>query len=902
MATSVTLRTGPLILPRSFGRLGRMLRQRRGWTTAVAQPIPGPGRLPRYHLDFEPGPPIGLCVIQCDQQGQLLAELTPAAASPVRLRFDSRDRDTQVFIPPATRALLWQSTAASSRPPGLRLGAIGATATFGYLLRGRWRRFLSSVRWLQALRLIGSGRRTFEARFEPDEEIEHLGDGQWMATGSDPRGWLRFERDRLPLGLCSVEFQIDAEAAIIDSTFYFDDGRGFRETLAHRVTGASGDRIRATLFIPLTTRSMRWDPVSEPGRFRIVHGSFRQQGFAATVVHALRSRTASAPTAFGRFLPRALRDRLARIPALARPETLAYRAYLEQAEPRIDEEREAIEAQQSSWTQRPTISIVMPTWNTPPPLLDRAIESVCAQTWPLWELCIADDASTDSRTRLRLRDWAARDARVRIVECERNGGISAASNAALALASGEFVGFLDHDDELHPLALYYVVEALNRGPELDLIYTDEDKIDAEGNRFDPHFKPDWNPELLESQNYLAHFCVYRRTLVDALGGLRSECDGSQDYDLALRASAASQPARIHHVPVVLYHWRAIPGSTALATDAKSYPHQAGLRALADRHTGHPGTSIRSGALPTSYRVDAPLPQPPPLASIIIPTRDGGAHLRTCLDSLCERTRYPAFEVLLVDNQSCDPDTLTLFEQRRSDSRFRVLPYDAPFNYSAINNAAAREARGRVVVLLNDDTEVISPDWLDELVRLAIQPDIGAVGALLFYPDGMVQHGGVALGIGGVAGHLHLHAPRNADGYMGRLKLRQAVSAVTGACLAVEAGKFQAVGGLDEVNLPIAFNDVDLCIRLAERGWRSVWTPWTQMYHHESKTRGLDTAPEKRDRFDREARYMKQRWGRKLRDDPYYSPHFSRVGPSHTLADPPFQFRPWTRFERREAAP
>lgn len=876
---------------RGIDRLWRLLGQKRGSLTPRLCPVvdrAGPGL---FRLDFDGSSPVGRCRLHWSTPGNLLATRS-ASDPPVTLRQEGREPGALAFIPPSTEALFWQVFETGPEPPGLRLEALGGLTNLGVLLAERGHRLCAARRGVRLLRLAFSGQRWFEPGFDADHQLIPIADGRWRALGEDARGILRFAGRRIPVGACTLELRVDAEQPVIDTHLYFDDGLGFRETLSQRITLASGTLSRSAVFVPLRTRAIRLDPVSEPGAFSIQRLCIRQRGLSATLAQAGPGRLRSLARRYGGFLPQRLRQRLNALPILAGPETQAYQRYLAGAEPALKEERAAIEAHQAGWVVRPTISILMPTWNTPIALLDKAVESVRAQTWTEWQLCVADDASTHRAVQERLSEWSRRDPRIRFVVAERNGGISAASNAALALASGEFVGFLDHDDELHPLALYYVVEALNRKSDLDLIYTDEDKIDSAGRRFDPHFKPDWNPELLESQNYLAHFSVYRTDRVRELGGLRSVCDGSQDFDLALRVSAICGAERIHHVPVVLYHWRAIPGSTALANDAKAYPHQAGLRALADRHAAEAGVRVDSGLLPTSYRVDPALPEPAPLVSIIIPTRDGGAHLRVCLDSLTGRTHYPAFEVLLVNNQSGDPDTLALFSELEADARFRLLDHDAPFNYSAINNIAAGEARGRVLLLLNDDTEVLAEGWLSELVRIAIQPEVGAVGALLVYPDGSVQHGGVALGIGGVAGHLHSHWSGNSDGYMGRLKLRQAVAAVTAACLAVEREKFLAVGGLDEVNLPIAFNDVDLCLRLAERGWRSVWTPWARLVHHESKSRGLDIAAEKRERFDRESRYMKRRWGAALRQDPYYSPHFTRSGPSYTLTDPPYCLRPW----------
>jgi len=706
-----------------------------------------------------------------------------------------------------------------------------------------------------------------------------------------PVASLRWLEGPAPIGLCTVVLEARSDVSL---RLYYDIGTGFdREFMTELVPDEDGF-IQAPAYVPLGLLRMGLEPTQAGATLPAQPLVFTPASRFDNLEFLFTTRTA-------RHVPWWLWPLMAAVRTVGRlrgryratrgaPEQ--YRAFLRRLEPDPEADRAAAALHQQSFAEAPGISILVPVYNTPIQWLERAIESVRAQVYPHWQLCLADDASPDPAIRSTLARYAAMDARICWVSSDRNGGISSASNQALALATGRFVSFLDHDDELHPLALYWVAAALNEQPDLDLIYTDEDKIDVRGQRYDPHFKPDWNPDLLESINYVAHLAVYRRELVERVGGLRSECDGSQDYDLTLRVSAETSPQRIRHLPVIAYHWRAIPGSTALDLGEKSYPHQAGLRALADRFAHRPGIIIESGAFPTSYRVRFSLPDPPPRVSAIVPTRDGYPHLQKSILGLLNATDYADLEVLLVDNQSTDPDTLAFFSSVSEDSRVRVLRYDAPFNYSAINNFAANQATGSVLLLLNDDTEIIHPDWLQEMVGICLRDDVGAVGAKLYYTDDTVQHGGVALGIGGVAGHVHLAYPRHSAGYMGRLLLRQQLSAVTAACLVVEKRKFDAVSGLDAEHLAVAFNDIDLCLRLGERGWRTVWTPWAQLYHHESKTRGPDTAPEKKARFERETQYMKRRWGALLRHDPCYSRHFSSMRQDYALAEVPRPWRPW----------
>ena len=533
----------------------------------------------------------------------------------------------------------------------------------------------------------------------------------------------------------------------------------------------------------------------------------------------------------------------------------------------------------------PLISILVPTYNTDERWLRRCIESVIGQVYPHWQLCIADDASPDPRVMEVLNEYAAADSRIEIMRRPVNGHISQASNSALSMARGDYVGLLDHDDELRPHALLEMAEAIIAKPGVGLLYSDEDKLDEEGRRFDPYFKPDWNRDLLLSQNYVCHFTVIRTDLVRRVGGFREGFEGSQDHDLFLRCIEELPPAGIHHVPRVLYHWRAITGSTALSRDAKDYAAEAGERAVAE-HLGrrHPGARAE-GLSHGHYRVHWPMPEPPPKVSLIIPTRDRVDLLRTCVDSILSRTRYPAYEVVVVDNQSSDPDALDYLAQVGRDPRVRVLRYDAPFNYSAINNWAVGQCDGAILGLLNNDVEVISPDWLDELVSQAARPGVGAVGAMLYYPNDTIQHAGVVLGIHGVAAHQYAGMPRGYPGHGGRARVAQELSAVTGACLVVTRSAYERVGGLDEA-LQVAFNDIDFCLRLVEAGYRNVWTPFAELYHHESASRGAEDTDEKRERFGNEVDLMLRRWRSMLARDPAYNPNLSLESLNSELASPP----------------
>jgi GT2 family glycosyltransferase len=535
------------------------------------------------------------------------------------------------------------------------------------------------------------------------------------------------------------------------------------------------------------------------------------------------------------------------------------------------------------------ISVVMPVHNPSETFLRRAIESVREQIYQNWELCIADDCSTAPHVGPLLRRYASADDRIKVGFRKENGGISAASNSALTLASGDFVTFIDHDDEIPPHALLLVAREIAEDPGLDLIYTDEDKIDEAGRRFDPYFKPDWNPALILSQNFVNHLGVYRKSLVERVGGLREAFSGSQDYDLLLRCTELTTPGKIRHVPHVLYHWRAAAGSTAKSTTAKPYAILAGQRAVQDALDRRGIKGKVEVTRHNYYQVDYPLPDVLPDVSILVPSACKSDLVVQCLAKLLEVTDYPSFEVLLLVSETTRKTDAqrSVLEKAQGDPRVRALLYpDRPFNFSWINNWGASRARGSVLCFMNDDTEVIGPDWLQQMVARLALADVGAVGAMLYYPNDTIQHAGIILGSGGVADHAHRLAPRSTAGYFGRAALEQDFSAITAGCAAISRRAFESVGGFDE-QLAVAFNDVDLCIRLTRAGWRIVWTPRVELYHRESATLGPYNAPERFDQFKREERLMRDRWSPVLTSDRNYNPNLSlETGHCFRLSFPP----------------
>jgi len=570
-----------------------------------------------------------------------------------------------------------------------------------------------------------------------------------------------------------------------------------------------------------------------------------------------------------------------------------------------ESDRDKIRAHILRLKYRPLISVIMPVYETPERVLREAIDSVRYQLYPDWELCIADDASKARHIDGLLRQAAAEDSRIKWIRREQNGHISAASNSALALATGEFVALMDHDDLLPQHALYEVVVALNKDPALDIIYSDEDQIDANRRRFQPYFKTDWNIDLLLGHNMISHLGVYRRTLLERVGGFREGFEGSQDYDVALRCADATVPARICHIASVLYHWRRDYGAASFSERRLAKCSDAAVRAIRDhldrRHEG--GKVKPHPVLPQWSRVIRPVPTPPPLVSLIVPTRDRGDLLGRCINGLLDRTDYPEIEVLIVDHESQLPETFELFEKLKSDRRVRVLTYTGSFNYSAINNMAVAKASGSIIGLINNDIDVINSDWLSEMVSLAVMNDVGAVGAKLIYPDDRVQHGGIVLGVGGVANHFNVSLPRWDAGYFGRNLLTSSVSAVTGACLIVRKSVFKEVGGLNETDLPVAFNDVDFCLKVRKKGYRNVWTPHAELYHHESVSRGTENTPEKLARFRSETQYMLGTWGPELEHDPFYNDNFStEIGSCFQLAFPPRRQKSWIQASKQQRNP
>ena len=565
-----------------------------------------------------------------------------------------------------------------------------------------------------------------------------------------------------------------------------------------------------------------------------------------------------------------LRSFLHRLTHVPRGEKIAYKDWFPA---HCISEEDLKKQREQTFALRPKLSIVIPLYNTHIPYLRALMETIQGQSYENWELCLAD-GSTNGEAEACLRAEYLQDERIRYRRLEENGGIADNTNAAMAMAEGDYILFCDHDDLLEKDALYEIVRRINERPDTDILYTDEDLTDKTGQAFRmPRFKPDYNPDLLCSINYICHIFVVRRSLADRVGGFRREYDGAQDWDFILRC--CEQTKRIEHIPRILYHWRAHEESTAGNPESKRYAVEAGKRAVLDhfRRAGLEAEIEETGI----FILFRPLLQVKKRekVSIIICNKDEVPTLKKCVESILEKSSYNNYEIIIVENNSTDPKTFAYYEQleQRSD-RIRVVRYEGAFNYSAVNNFGVRHAAGTYLLLLNNDTEVITPDWIERMLGYCQCSDVGAVGAKLYYPNRLVQHCGVVVGVGGFAGHILTSTNPGDPGYMGRLQAVADISAVTAACMMIRRSVYEEVGGLDE-DFRVALNDIDLCMKVREKGYLIVMHPGVELYHYESKSRGLEQTLEKQQRFKTEIRRFRAKWRQILEDgDPYYSPHLT----------------------------
>ena len=532
------------------------------------------------------------------------------------------------------------------------------------------------------------------------------------------------------------------------------------------------------------------------------------------------------------------------------------------------------EQRKTKFKHEPTISVVVPMYNTEKVFFKELIESLKNQTYSKWELCLADGSEVPNEL---LKDYIDDD-RIKYSFLNSNLGISENTNKAIEMATGDFIGFLDHDDLLSQDALYEVVKAINEEKNVDFIYTDEDKIDENKERFEPYFKPDFSPETLECNNYITHFVVVKKALLKEVGMLNSKFNGAQDFDFVLRATEKAE--NIVHIPKVLYHWRVHRGSTANVADAKPYAFEAGIKVVEEhlKRMNKAGDVQNGQDIPGIYRINYKVIGNPKV-SILIPNRDNVKLLKEAVSSILELTSYSNYEIVIIENGSTDKETFKYYDLIKDKTNVKILKFDEDtdeFNYSKLINLGVKNVDGEFVLQLNNDIKIISKDWLDIMVGYSQQKEIGAVGGRLYYEDKTIQHAGIIVGLSGIAGNMLVNLPYGERAYFGRESATRNVAAVTGACLLCRRELYEEVGYMDEELFKVAFNDVDFCLKLMEKGYRNVYVPYVELYHYESKTRGYEYSKEKEERFNRESDNFKSKWKEILeKGDPYYNINFTR---------------------------
>ena len=544
----------------------------------------------------------------------------------------------------------------------------------------------------------------------------------------------------------------------------------------------------------------------------------------------------------------------------------------------------------------PKISVIVPMYNTKEKFFKDLVNCMINQTYSNWELCLADGSPKQNEN---LKKYIEQDERIKYKFLNENKGIAGNTNAAIEMATGDYIALLDHDDILADYALYEVVYAINKFPNSEFLYSDEDKIDENDNRYDAYFKPDFAPDTLRCQNYICHFSIFRKDLMDKLEGFRADYDGAQDYDIFLRMSETAKPENITHIPKILYHWRVHSESTAkLNSNAKNYAFEAGKKAIEDhlKRVGLDGT-VTEGCIEGIYRVDYKVIGNPKV-SIVIPNKDGKDILKVCVDSVLEKTTYSNYEIIVVENNSTSEEIYEYYKEIIKKDKVRVVNYNTGkeikeeaecsleftnknrrevkpgFNYSAIINFGVRFAEGEYSIQLNNDTELMTPNWLELMVGFCQREDVGAVGVKLYFPDETIQHAGIIVGIGGIAGNRFKSIPKDGHGYFAKESMIENLSAVTGACLMAKTRIYDEVDWMDE-SLAVAFNDVDFCLKIREKGYLVVFNPFVEFWHFESKSRGQEDSPEKIKRFQGEICRFEQKWGEILDSgDPYYNVNLS----------------------------
>lgn len=737
-------------------------------------------------------------------------------------------------------------------------------------------------------------RRLIRVELKSTDDVTAINEskGEYKANSNAPSFEMKFAQDSPQSGWYYIEAALVRNNGSREASIRADICGEGQESINIPIPTNLRGTVREVFFLPFNVTVLHWLPTSASGFFSqsplLVHKITPLESTLRRMYRVLidlwRFRNSTSTTCAGltwRGVISDLQDAYQRTATLRIKRLVGndYAAFIALNDTLKEADVHAIRNQVLQLPLRPVISLIMPVQGPITEFFREALDCVFGQIYPNWELLLAGDFPADIQSYAIANEYRSKNVRVKIVSVKSDGGLDVIFNSALELAQGEFVVRISQHDQIPQHGLFFMAREINKYPDADLIYSDNDSIDETNKRFDPRFKPDWNLDLFFSHNYLTNMCACRVDQVRRLNGYRAGYEGAEDYDLALRYLKNTSVSKIRHIPRVLYHARVLsqpipPVFTLFQEDCNERKaHQSGKRALETYFEGA-GITVEDGPALGLYRVKHPLPTNPPLVSIIIPTRDNVEILRACIESIQKHTDYEYWEMLVVDNQSEELETHSYFEEIKSDSRIKVILYDKPFNYSAINNFASQYAHGKILALINNDVEVIAEEWLTEMVSHAVRPDIGAVGAKLLYSNGLVQHSGVIIGLGGVAGHAHKYLKDNDHGYCHRAVVTQNLSAVTGACLVVRKSIYQEVGGLNEADLVVALNDIDFCLKLRDFGYRNLFTPYAKLYHHESISRGHDDTPEKQAVFIYEFNYMKKKWGNKLRSDPAYNPNLT----------------------------
>lgn len=734
-------------------------------------------------------------------------------------------------------------------------------------------------------------RRLIMVELKPNDGVVVIneGKGEYKATGYAPRFAMTFMSAAPQGGWYYLEAALVRNNGSREASIRADIRGERKESITIPIPTNLRGTVREVFYLPSNVAALHWLPTAAPGFFSqsqlllhkitLLESTLRRMHRVLIDLWRFRSRTPA--TCFGLTWWGAisnLQDAYQRTATLRIKRLIGndYSAFIALNDTLKGADICAMRKQVPQLPLRPVISLIMPVQTPIAEFFKEALDSVCGQIYPHWELLLVGDFSADTQRLAIAKEYQNKNVQVEIISVKSGANLAATLNSALEIAQGEFVARINQHDQIPQHALFFLAREISKHPNADLIYTDDDSIDDTNKRLDPRFKPDWNPDLFFSHNYLANLTLYRRARALKLGGYRAGFEGAEDYDLSLRYLRGLPATKIRHIPRVLYHSLMLSQSMVLTPSPRgegAASHQSGKHALADYFEGS-GITVEDGPALGLYRVKHPLPAQPPLVSIIIPTRDRVDMLNKCIESIQQKTDYNNWEMLVVDNESTEAATLAYLAEIQKDPRIRVLRYDKQFNYSAINNFAAKHAIGEILALLNNDVEVITHDWLTEMVSHAVRAGIGAVGAKLLYSNNTVQHAGVVIGLGGVAGHGHKYIKDDDHGYCHRAVVTQNLSAVTGACFAVKKSIYEEVGGLNEVDLVIALNDIDFCLKLREAGFNNIYTPYAKLFHHESISRGHDDTAEKHALFLQELGYMKNTWGDKLKLDPAYNPNLT----------------------------